>query len=297
MRTSTLAAVVALLLLPACNRAAQVADSVTESAAPATTPSTAAPSPAETAVASEDPTPTPPAAGQTVEVWYARDTPRGIFVEPETHQLDEPTPAVASAALTALLERPPVDPELSNLVPDGARLLDVDLDGETLIADFSLPGLNLGSAAETAMIQQIVHTATQFPTVQNVQILDEGEPLASGHVDLSEPVGREEFAMSPIIISSPAEGETVAGGDVDVEGTANVFEANLELQLLDPDDNVVEETFTTATCGTGCRGDWSHTFSDVTTAGTWTIVAIEPDASGGAEGAGPFVTRRTFTVR
>ena len=296
MRTPTLAAAVVLLLLPACNRDAQVADTPTDPPAAATTPADAPPSPAQTAVASEEPTPSSAPAGPTVEVWYARDTPRGIFVEPEAHELEEPTPAVARAALTALLQRAPADPGLTNLVPDGTRLLDVDLDGETLVVDLDLPRANLGSAAETAMVQQIVHTATQFPTVQDVQILDEGEPPTSGHVDLSAPVGREEFAMSPIIIASPAEGDTVAPGDVEVQGTANVFEANLELQLVDPDDNVVEETFTTATCGTGCRGDWSYTFTDVTSAGTWTIVAIEPDASGGAEGAGPFVTRRTFRV-
>lgn len=273
--------------------------------APAQSPSEPSPTASPTVVTNPSPTVAPTTATEsagadTVELWFARDTPRGVFVEPETHALDRPTVAVARAALAALLEGQPTDPALTNLVPEGTRLLDVDLDGETLVVDLDFPDdeSGLGSSFEAALYQQILHTGAQFVTVKRVEILEEGEAPSSGHLDSEEirgPNEPDEFAISPIVIESPAHGETVDSGRVTVSGTANVFEANVQLRLVDPDGEVVEETFTTADCGTGCRGLWEHDFT-IAEPGRWTVVATEPDASDG-EGAGPFVTERTFTVR
>ena len=41
-----------------------------------------------------------------------------------------------------------------------------------------------------------------------------------------------------------------------IAGTANVFEATVTVRILDEAGNVLVEDFTTATCGTGCRGDY-----------------------------------------
>jgi hypothetical protein len=284
--------IVALLLvtaLPACNRAAQVAQP-TETATPAATE----PAPEPTAAVTDSATPT--TEPTPLEVWFARDVPRGVFVEPETHRPAAATAAVARAALELLVSSQPDDEGLTNLVPEGTAVLGVDLDGTTLTVDLDLPDqIGLGAAFEAAMYQQIVHTGAQFATVEKVRVLDEGEPPQSGHLDLSEPMEPDEFVVSPIVITEPAEGEQVSPGEVTVSGTANVFEANVVLRLLDPDGEVAEETFTTATCGTGCRGDWEHTFT-IQEPGRWTIAAVEPDMSDG-EGAGPFVTRRHVTVR
>ena len=229
-------------------------------------------------------------------MFFARDTDRGVFVEPESRTPREPSLGVARIALTILVTEQPEDPGLINLVPDGTSLLGVDLDGTTLTVDLDLPDrINLGADFEAAMYQQIVHTGAQFATVEAVRVLDNGETPASGHLDLSEPLEPDEFALAPIIITSPEEGEQVDSGEITVTGTANVFEANVELRLVNPSEEVVEETFTTATCGTGCRGEWEHTFT-VDEPGRWTIVAIEPDMSDG-EGGGPFVTERHVRVR
>ena len=288
----TLITIVALLLmvaLSACNRGAQVAQP-TETATPATTE----PAPEPTAAVTDSATPT--TEPTPLEVWFARDVPRGVFVEPEQHRPAAATAAVARAALELLVSSQPDDEGLTNLVPEGTAVLGVDLDGTTLTVDLDLPDqIGLGAAFEAAMYQQIVHTGAQFATVEKVRVLDEGEPPQSGHLDLSEPMEPDEFAVSPIVIAEPAEGEEVSTGEVTVSGTANVFEANVVLRLLDPDGDVAEETFTTATCGTGCRGDWEHTFT-IQEPGRWTIAAVEPDMSDG-EGAGPFVTRRHVTVR
>ena len=42
-----------------------------------------------------------------------------------------------------------------------------------------------------------------------------------------------------------------------VSGTANTFEANVRIRLLGENGEILVDTFTTATCGTGCRGDYS----------------------------------------
>ena len=43
-----------------------------------------------------------------------------------------------------------------------------------------------------------------------------------------------------------------------VAGSANVFEANVTIRLLTEDGDEVYSDFTTATCGTGCRGRFRH---------------------------------------
>lgn len=273
-----------------------------QQAAP-TTAATATDAPTETPQPRPSPTqdvaqPTEPTGAQTVEVWYARDTNRGVVVEPEIRTLDEPTAAVARAAIEELVSTQPQDPELDNIIPDDTRVLDVTLRDQTLVVDLDLPDDTMpgGAAAEAAGYQQIAHTGAQFATVRRVRVLEEGQTPDSGHLDLENPFEPDEFAISPIVVTSPTHDEEVDAGDVTVSGHANVFEATVELRLIDPDGEVVEETFTTATCGSGCRGDWEHTFSGVTAPGSWTVVAVEPDASDG-EGSGPFVTQRSFTVR
>jgi hypothetical protein len=60
----------------------------------------------------------------------------------------------------------------------------------------------------------------------------------------------------PIEVTEPARGATVTS-PVTISGTADVFEATVSIRILDSNNNALAETFTTATCGTGCRGDYS----------------------------------------
>ena len=60
-----------------------------------------------------------------------------------------------------------------------------------------------------------------------------------------------------IFVTSPEPGASV-GSSFTVEGCANVFEATVSWRLLDAiDEAVIDEGFATATCGTGCVGDFS----------------------------------------
>jgi hypothetical protein len=75
-----------------------------------------------------------------------------------------------------------------------------------------------------------------------------------------EPVPTEEPGggrPDPIEVTEPIRGTTVTS-PVTITGTADVFEATVSIRILDETGNVIADTFTTATCGTGCRGDYSE---------------------------------------
>ena len=298
MRRVSVATIAAALLLAGCVGGGEGAQSPSPAADSGGSPST--PVVTELPLASAAPAPTPTAAGvATVQAWYVRESPRGIFVEPERRRLDEPTVGVARAALREAIEEQPRDPGLSTLAPAGTSVLDVRREDDVIVVDLSqeVAVAGAGSAQETAFAQQLAHTVTQFGGVESVRLLVEGEEVTDlwGHLDWSEPVAPDEFALSPIVIESPAQGERVRRGQVVVRGSANVFEATVQLRLVGPGGKVADRTFTTATCGTGCRGTWEHTFT-TNRRGRWAVVAMEDDASDG-EGTGPFVTERVFRVR
>jgi hypothetical protein len=81
-------------------------------------------------------------------------------------------------------------------------------------------------------------------------------------------------------VTSPAIGQAVSN-PVTVAGSANVFEANVTVDIVDSSGRVVGNAFTTATCGTGCRGTFSVTVSyEVRSAQRGEIVVHDDDAAG-----------------
>jgi hypothetical protein len=64
------------------------------------------------------------------------------------------------------------------------------------------------------------------------------------------------ISAEPIVVERPARSESVSS-PVEIAGTANVFEANVTVQILDENGTELARDFTTATCGTGCRGNFS----------------------------------------
>jgi hypothetical protein len=86
--------------------------------------------------------------------------------------------------------------------------------------------------------------------------------------------------LPAIVVETPAPDETVTS-PVTVAGSANVFEANVTIIVLDADGNELARDFTTATCGTGCRGDYSLDLEfAVGEEQAGTIVVQDDDAAG-----------------
>lgn len=59
-----------------------------------------------------------------------------------------------------------------------------------------------------------------------------------------------------IVVTSPRSGDQVSS-PVMIRGNADVFEATVSISILDAAGTEIVRTFTTATCGTGCRGTFS----------------------------------------
>jgi hypothetical protein len=59
-----------------------------------------------------------------------------------------------------------------------------------------------------------------------------------------------------IVVTSPRSGDEVSS-PVGIEGNADVFEATVSIDILDSAGKPIVRTFTTASCGTGCRGTFS----------------------------------------
>lgn len=82
-------------------------------------------------------------------------------------------------------------------------------------------------------------------------------------------------------MQSPVTGEQVTS-PVTVSGTADVFEAVVSVRILNSAGREIARTFTTASCGTGCRGDYLVTVSyPVPRTEAGTIEVFESSAKNG----------------
>ena len=136
-------------------------------------------------------------------------------------------------------------------------------------------------------VAQVVHTLTWFHSVHAVRFLIDGERVDSiggEGVIVDHPLTRADFeGQAPaILIESPTEGALVSS-PVDVSGTANTFEAVLELRLLDDTGAVLTRRRVMATSGTGMRGRFHATLpAPAGSAGDVTLTAFERSAADGS---------------
>jgi hypothetical protein len=215
-----------------------------------------APNPVAATTGSDTTLPAP----ASLEVWFARGDE--LVSVRRTH---EATPRVATAAIGELLGGPTQAERASGLqtaIPAGTRLRGISIDRGVATIDLTSEYQSGGGLLSMQVrLGQVVYTLTQFPTVKSVSFRLDGTPVnvfSSEGIVLSHPVGRGDYKdlLPPIVVSQPAPGSRVTS-PVTVSGSANVFEANVTVQVLDADGRVVGHTFTTATCGTGCRGTYS----------------------------------------
>jgi germination protein M len=286
----------ALLVVPAAVLAASLgflaascgADDDATSAGPVPSVSTTTPgTTAELPTTEETPTepvPTDPQGAVTYQAWFTDS--EGLFV---TYRREEATPRVGSAALESLLAGPDSFEEdygLRTAIPDGTQLLGLEIgDGiarADLSSEFESGG---GSASMQARLAQVVYTLTQFPTVEGVLFSLDGEPvdvLGGEGVVIDHPLTRRDYAdlLPAILVTSPALNQSV-GSPVVIRGSANVFEANVGIEILDQNGDVLVDTFTTATCGSGCRGAFrARVAFEVDREQMGTIVVHDDDAAG-----------------
>jgi spore germination protein GerM len=242
------------------------------------------PSTAATTTAPEQTGTSPTPSQLSLEVWFARQD--GLVAVRRAH---DPTPLVATTAVKALLGGPTADERAAGFgsaVPAGTRLLGIGIRNGIATVDLTSEYQSGGGSRSMQMrLGQVVYTLTQFPTVQKVRFRLDGTPVnvfSSEGIVLDHPVGRNDYAdlLPAIDVAKPAP-DTRVTSPVTVSGTANVFEANVTVEVLDAKGKVVGKTFTTATCGTGCRGSYSVPVSfKVSKEQPGTIVVHDDDAAG-----------------
>jgi Sporulation and spore germination/Immunoglobulin-like domain of bacterial spore germination len=187
--------------------------------------------------------------------------------------LEGPTPREQAAAVGSQI--PAGTQFLGLTVENGIATVD-------LTSEFESGG---GSASMNMRIAQVVYTLTQFSTVKGVLFELDGQRvdvLGGEGVIVDQPVTRKNYRdlLPAILVVNPQIGTRV-GNPVFVEGSANVFEANVSVEVVDESGNVVGHTFTTATCGTGCRGTFSVRVPyEVTSATRGLIIVHDDDAAG-----------------
>jgi len=252
------------------------------------------PPPDLTPPATAPPTVTAPVQGPqgavSLEVWFARpeieaqgvSNPK-LFV---THRKIEATDAVGAAAINELLAGPTGEEaaaDVSSVVPPDTRLLGLNIEDGLATVDLSSEFESGGGSLSMQMrLAQVVYTLTQFPTVTKVEFRLDGEPVRvfSGEgIVLDKPVTRADYEelMPAILVSTPAIGDMVAS-PTRINGNANVFEANVTVKIVDAAGKELGGGVVTATCGTGCRGDFSIVVSfKAQPPGTKGFVVVQDD--------------------
>lgn len=226
----------------------------------------------------------PPDATSSTAVYFLRDGK----VAPVRREI----PATAEPELSAIIEllEGPTDDEaaagLVSAIPAGTEVLGISFDRGVATVDLSETfGGDGGSASMLGRVAQVVATLTRFDGVERVAFQLDGQSVTAiggEGVVVDPPIGRRaiEEQTPQILIESPLPGDTVAS-PMRLRGTANVFEANVSIEVRDETGTVILEAFTTATSGTGTRGTFDTKLSLPTASGSLTIVAFEASAEDG----------------
>lgn len=186
-------------------------------------------------------------------------------VVPVTRYLD-PDSGLALQAVRAIVTGPvPGDPAgVTSAVPADTRVLGLTIRDSVATVDLSRSfEAGAGSASVRMRLAQLVYTLTRFPAVRRVTLHLDGrlvDVFSAEGLEVSRPITRADFPDlapwdddPPVVLTEPVPGSTVHG-PIRIRGTANVFEAHVGLRVRDPAGRKLVETWTTATCGTGCRG-------------------------------------------
>jgi hypothetical protein len=258
-RILVLLTTLALLATGCADRGARSLGSVADGPSP---DATDGPSPTETP--SQTTGSEPRDETMTYEVWFTQGEGPWLFVSERT----EPShPAIGTAALRALFAGPSEAERaagISTAVPKGTELLGLSIQGGLATADLSAEFESGGGSASMFLrLAQLTYTLTQFESVDEVIFTLDGQPVGeffSGEgIVIDDPMTRDDWAdlLPAILVQGPIVGQRVTS-PITVTGSANVFEATVSISVFDAAGNEIVRTFTTATCGTGCRGDYSE---------------------------------------
>jgi len=117
--------------------------------------------------------------GRSRVLWFVRVASDGSLDREKANRAMPVSDSPLSDVIEALLKGPSKDEEergLTSLLPVGTKLLSATVRGTTAYLNFSeeFQFNSFGIEGYASQLKQVVLTATEFPTVQDVQILIEG---------------------------------------------------------------------------------------------------------------------------
>ncbi|MGZ4359326.1 MAG: Gmad2 immunoglobulin-like domain-containing protein [Gaiellaceae bacterium] len=124
-------------------------------------------------------------------------------------------------------------------------------------------------------IAQVVYTLTQFPTIKRVAVVT--PDVAPG----PQTRGAFESLTPAILVEEPTPFARVTR-PLRVSGTANAFEATLQLELRRDDGAVLVHRTVTASSGSGTRGSFTASLSFEPTSGKAVLDVYEESAKDGS---------------
>ena len=247
---------------------------------PTTAPAdTTAPSPSATPAESASPAPT---TKPTAEPTPATISLKAYFLFFDNVGANAPlvpvhrevpaTAAVARAALEQLLAGPTEDERAHDLrvgtigtgIPDGTRLLDIDIAGGVATVDLSgefASGDILGDERDAwaHRLAQVTFTLTQFPTVESVRFLVDGKPATAIEGHEGSPIDvatRAAYAdqLPAVFVDDPAWGGALTdpltvSGIAQIGGLSPEFQAAIVSRTTD--ESLARQTVRPA-CPEGC---------------------------------------------
>lgn len=183
---------------PVLIQAPEVQPTVLLDPAPATPLVVEATPPPESDSAVSTPEPAPPGTPNTYRLYFLKLSPEGRM-EPSSFFREIPAgSAPLAATLRALLQGPTLQDKAQGaltMIPVGTTLLSVRLKDRTAILSFSeeFERNTSGTEGLAGQLREVVWTATQFSSVDNVQFLINGqyrETLGEGNLVVSAPLSR-----------------------------------------------------------------------------------------------------------
>ncbi|KNZ68325.1 Lipoprotein LpqB, GerMN domain-containing protein [Thermincola ferriacetica] len=133
-------------------------------------------------------------ARETVKIVLYYADKDGEYLKAQTMRIPKKE-GIARAALEELIKGPRKGDGLQRTIPSGTKLKDINIENGLCTVDFSKELRDNhwgGSTGELLTVYSIVDVLTQFPTVEKVQILIDGQKVdtLAGHMDLSKPFER-----------------------------------------------------------------------------------------------------------
>jgi len=153
----------------------------------------------EEAAAENEPTVQP--RRRTSRIYYIRVTDDGTIYPHQVERMVSYVDSPMTQTLNTLLKGPTAEElnlGLLNLIPENTRLISAAVENGVAYLNFneSFRFNPMGVEGFVAQLQQIIYSTTEFPTVDRVQILIEGqrvEYLGGEGIYIGEPISRNTF--------------------------------------------------------------------------------------------------------